>query len=223
MIGTHGSLFSPEKQKYSVGKTQDEKWMTDFYDDSILAFDNYMGELVKALEENDKINNTILIIYTDHPMKYDIRLRIPLLIHFPNNQYAGQIKNNTQNLDIAPTILDYLGIQTPQWMGGKSLIEGDTPKDRLIFGTSTEPPIDLSEDLIASTLGKPPFHQFTFFTVIDCHKWYSLNLITMTWESGEVAGHTNPCTEDSLLSMDQIKDALAEYLSTHGFDVSTLP
>jgi glucan phosphoethanolaminetransferase (alkaline phosphatase superfamily) len=223
MIGTHGPLFSPEKQKFSVGKTQDEKWMTDFYDDSILAFDNYIGELVKALEENDKINNTILIIYTDHPMKYDIRLRIPLLIHFPNNQYAGQLKVNSQNLEIAPTILDYLGIQSPLWMEGQSLIEDAPQKNRLIFGTSTEPPVGLSENLIASILGKPPFYQFTYFIVIDCQKWHSLNLISMTWDSGIVAGHTNPCTEDSLLSMDQIKDALAEYLSTNGFDISTLP
>ena len=223
MTGTHGSLFSPEKQKFSVGKTQDEKWMTDYYDDSILTFDNYIGEIVEALEENDKINNTILIIYSDHPMRWDVRFRIPLLIHFPNNQYAGQIEANTQNLDIAPTILDYLGIIQPNWMAGQSLIEDAPPKNRLIFSTSTEPPVGLSENLIASTLGKPPFYQFTYFNVIDCQKWHLLNLVSMTWDSGDIPGHTNPCTEESLLSMDQIKAALAEYLSTNGFDITTLP
>jgi hypothetical protein len=223
MMGTHGPLFSPKEQKFSAGKTQDEMWMTDFYDDSILTFDNFTGELLKALEENDKINETILIIYTDHPMNYDITLRIPLLIHFPNNQFAGQIKGNTQNLDIAPTILDYLGIQQPQWMGGQSLIEDTLPSKRLIFSTSAHPPVGLSKDLIASSTSGSPFYQFTYFNVVNCQKWYSLNLINMVWESGEVAGHTNPCKEDSLLSMEQIKDALAEYLSTYGFDITTLP
>jgi hypothetical protein len=45
----------------------------------------------------------------------------------------------------------------------------------------------------------------------------------MTWDSGDVPGHTSPCAEDKLLSMDQIKAALEEYLSTYGFDISTLP
>jgi hypothetical protein len=156
-------------------------------------------------------------------MRWDIRLRIPLLIHFPNNQYAGQIKANTQNLDIAPTILDYLGIQQPQWMGGQSLIEDAPLKNRLIFSTSTEPAVDQSKNLIASSPGKPPFYQFTYFNVIDCQKWHLLNLISMTWDSGDVPGHTSPCTKDSLLSMDQIKEALAEYLFTYDFDISTLP
>jgi membrane-anchored protein YejM (alkaline phosphatase superfamily) len=225
MMGTHGPLFSPEEQKFSIGKTQDEEWMTDFYDDSILTFDNYIGKVLEVLEQTGKIDNTILIIYSDHPMGYDVRYRVPLLIHLPNSKYAGQIKANTQNLDIAPTILDYLGIQEPQWMGGQSLLEDDPIKNRLIFssGTSLLSDIGQGKNLIASSRVKAPFYQFTFFNVIDCQKWYRLNLIDMTWDSGNVSDHTRPCTEDNLLSMDQIKDALAEYLSTNGFDISTLP
>ena len=225
LMGTHGSIFSPEKQEFSLGKTQDEGWMIDFYDDSILTFDTYIGEILKALEQTGKIDNTILIVYSDHPMGYDVRLRVPLLIHFPNNHYAGQITANTQHLDIAPTILDFLGIQQPQWMGGRSLVGGNLSENRLIFssGTSLLTPIGQGKNLIASSRNKPPFYQFTYINIINCQKWHRLNLIDMTWDSGVVTGHTNPCPEDSLLSMDQIKDALAEYLSTNGFDISTLP
>jgi predicted AlkP superfamily pyrophosphatase or phosphodiesterase len=225
MMGTHGPLFSPEKQNFSTGKTQDENWMEDFYDDSILTFDNYIGEIIKALEQSDKFDNTILIVYSDHPMVYDIRLRVPLLIHFPNNQHAGQITTNTQNLDIAPTILDYMGIQQPQWMEGRSLLKDESTEKRLIFNSGTSYLYDIGQgkNLIASARVKPPFFQFTLFNVIDCQKWYRLDLIAMTWDSGIVPGHTNPCAEDDLLSMDQIKDAFAEYLSSHGFDTSSLP
>jgi hypothetical protein len=225
MMDTHGPRFYPEQQKFSRGKTQEEGWMTDFYDDSILNFDLYIGEVLETLEQTSKINNTILVIYSDHPMGYNVKLRVPLLIHFPNNEFIGRIKTNAQNLDIAPTILDFLGINQPKWMTGQSLVEDDSSKNRLIFssGTSLLTPIGQGKNLIASSQVKPPFYQFTFFNIIDCQKWYRLNLIDMTWDSGDVPGHTRPCTEDSLLSMDQIKDALAEYLSANGFDTSTLP
>ena len=225
MMGTHGSLFSPVKQKFSIGKTQDEKWMTDFYDDSILTFDYYIGEILKALEQTGKIDNTILVVYSDHPMGYDVRSRVPLLIHFPNNQYAGQINANTQNLDIAPTVLDYLGIQKPLWMGGQSLLEDAPTENRLIFSSGTELLSGNSQEksLLASSRNRPPFYQFTFIYIVNCQKWYRLDLIGMTWDSGDIPGHSSPCTEDNLLSMVQIKEALAEYLSTNGFDISTLP
>jgi hypothetical protein len=180
---------------------------------------------LEVLEQTGKIDNTILIIYSDHPMGYDVRYRVPLLIHLPNSKYAGQIKANTQNLDITPTILDYLGDQQPLWLAGRSLLEDAPTENRLIFNSGTSLLYDIGQgkNLIASSRVKAPFYQFTFFNVIDCQKWHRLNLIDMTWHSGDIPGHTNPCTEDSLLSMDQIKDALAEYLSTNGFDISTLP
>ena len=104
--------------------------MTDFYDDSILTFDHYLGEVLNALEQTGKINNTILVIYSDHPMRYNARHRVPLVIHFPNDEFAGRIETNVQNLDIAPTILDYLGVNQPTWMVGKSLLGDDLPENR---------------------------------------------------------------------------------------------
>ena len=111
------------------------------------------------------------------------------------------------------------------WMTGQSLLGEDLEENRLIIssGTSFTSAVDQGMWLINSTLIKPPFYQFTFFNVIDCQKWHRLNLIDMTWHSGDIPGHTNPCTEESLLTIDQIKDALGEYLSTNGFDISTLP
>ena len=225
MMGTHGAQFFPEQQFFSLGKTQDEKWMTDFYDDSILNFDKFIGEVLDTLEETGKINNTILIIYSDHPMKYDGRMRVPLLIHFPNDDFAGRIKTNVQNLDIPPTILEYLGIQQPDWMVGQSLLKGDPPEDRLIFNTGTAHVTQVGQDKleIDTTHVKPPFYQFSYFHVINCQNWFMVNLIEMTWASGNVQGHTRPCWQDDSLTIDQVKDELAEYLINNGFDISTLP
>lgn len=225
MMGTHGPQFSPEKQYFSLGITQDQDDMVDFYDDSILNFDRYVGELLDTLEQTGEIDNTILIIYSDHPMKkYNGRKRIPLLIHFPNGEFAGVIKSNVQNLDIPATILDYVGVDQPDWMVGHSLLKGDPPKDRLIFtsGTSNENKTGLNSIDGDSKPGKTPSYDISFYNVINCQKWYTFDLADLTWSSGVIPGYSSPCGEDELLTLGQIKEALAEYLKSNGFEPSTI-
>jgi phosphoglycerol transferase MdoB-like AlkP superfamily enzyme len=225
MMGTHGPHFYPEQKVFSLGITQDQDDMIDFYDDSILDFDRYVGEVLDTLEQTGKINNTILIIYSDHPMKiHNGRMRIPLLIHFPKGEFAGRIKSNVQNLDIPATILDYVGVEQPDWMVGHSLLKGEPPKDRLIFisNPSNGNKIGLDKNEADTKPLIPPSYKLSYFNVINCQKWYQLNLVDLTWSFGDIAGHSSPCSEDELLSMEQIKNALAEYLLSNGFDTSTL-
>lgn len=199
--------------------------MTDFYDDSILAYDGHVERLLTALDESGELDNTLLILYSDHPMQFNPRWRLPLMFHFPRGKISGSIKGNVQNLDIAATILDYLGIDQPTWMQGQSLIREDEPENELIFstGTSLVTRIEQSRLEIESARIQPPFYQFSFFNVINCHKWYWLDLNSLEWQSGEVPGHTQPCPAGQLLSFDQIQAGLLEHLSNNGFDISTIP
>jgi arylsulfatase A-like enzyme len=82
--------------------------MTDFYDDSILDLDAQLRQLAQYLIANDLYENTILVLYTDHGQQYTMVDRVPLLMRFPRGQHAGAIYASTQNLDIAPTLLDPL-------------------------------------------------------------------------------------------------------------------
>ena len=41
-MGTHGPKFEIDHPQFSQGQEQTEKWMEDFYDDSILQFDGYV-------------------------------------------------------------------------------------------------------------------------------------------------------------------------------------
>ncbi len=226
LMGTHGAKFYPNQRVFSERKEQPDPWMTDFYDDAILTFDTYVGEVIDALDEAGTLNNTILIIYTDHAQRYKVNVRIPLIIHFPGGEYQGSIATNAQNLDIAPTILDYLEITQPEWMGGQSLLRDDFQGQRLIFSMSA------SNNLKAISDGKfaldveqltPPFYQFGKVNIVDCQMWYSINFASMEWSSGEVAGHTAPCGNDELFSMEQIEQALIDHLSREGFDTSSFP
>ena len=71
----------------------------------------------------------MIIIHTDHAQRYRTDQRVPLIFRFPGGKPSGRISENAQNLDIAPTILDYLHVKTPDWMKGRSLIS--SPLDSL--------------------------------------------------------------------------------------------
>ncbi len=225
LLGTHGGYYSPPDQLFSIGKSQVGPWLTDFYDDTLRAFDSYVGEVIAYLKEHGLYENTILIIYTDHNQQFKTNERIPLIIHFPGGEHAGRLAGNAENLDISPTILDYLGVDKPDWMGGVSLLEPDLPEDRLIFsmGTTKTKPNEDKINFLDPALDKPPFYQFSTIDAIDCQKWYSLDLTTFEWTSGDVTGYIDPCDPDELRSPDQVRQAMYDRLAEDGFDISSLP
>ena len=110
LMGTHGGLFLPRNRTFSKGENQDDHWMTHFYDDAILNYDQEIASLVRYLISINQYQNTILVLYSDHGQKWTTTDQLPLLIHFPENEYSALLEENTQNMDIAPTILDYLNL-----------------------------------------------------------------------------------------------------------------
>ena len=61
--------------------------MLIFTTTSILDFDAGVGQIIDRLTALGIYDNTILIIGTDHSQAYFTTQRIPLIIHFPANQY----------------------------------------------------------------------------------------------------------------------------------------
>jgi hypothetical protein len=225
LLGTHGGFYDVQAPVFSKGEGQFQPWMTDFYDDTILQFDYYVGEVINHLKENGQFDNTLLIIYTDHGKMFTVNERIPLILHFPGDEHAGQITANVENLDIAPTILDYLSLPIPEWMGGESLLKGEAIGARLIFSTGTSKVKPNAQDITFLDPSKnlPPFYQFSFLSVVNCQMIYSLDLSTYEWQSSEVAGYVEPCDPKTLLSFDEIKQAVYQRLEMDGFDLSSLP
>jgi hypothetical protein len=224
LIGTHGDVFSPERQVFSSGHTQDAPWMTDFYDDAILEFDSYFGELKSNLAEMGVLENTVIILYSDHGQNSSTDQRVPLLIRFPNGEYSGRISSNVQNLDIAPTILDYMGLPVPEWMEGSSLLAGERDPLRPIFsvGVSLVKPGEhrtMVQDL--ENIG-PPFYQFGYLQTVVCQNWYAINLIDYEWEQGVVAGHTAPCDAEALPDVKIVQSWMIGKLANDSFDISEL-
>lgn len=196
---------------------------SDLYKLGVANFDEQMRFLITELDLMGRLENTVVVVYTDHGFANVSHVRVPLLFRFPNGENAGQIPSNTQNMDIAPTLLDYIGIQPPEWMNGNSLLAGQPPADRPIF--SAAPNFRADEDnLMQLDLSKiePPFYQFGVIEMVVCQNWYSANTTTLTWEEGIVAGHLNPCPDGELPTTAQAQELLLAQLKEHGFDTTVL-
>lgn len=225
LMVTHGEDFFPMEQKFSAGQSieDQEPWEDDFYDDAILDFDRNVGELVDDLAAQGLLDKSILIIGSDHGQAWDQLRRLPLMIRFPDEQYAGQIRVNVQNMDIAPTLLDYLGLATPDWMRGQSLIAG-VLEQRPIFGVNDVEKTEDENNIFSVDWDQvsPPFYHFGGMSLIYCDKWYRLNLAELTWESEPVERSTATCAADEDITDEQAFHWIVEHLRENGFDVSTL-
>jgi len=111
------------------------------YDGEIRYVDTKVGEIIETLEELELTNDTLLVIcsdhgeslgehrvYFDHADVYEQIIHVPLIIYNPTLPSGKIIRSYVQLIDIAPTILDYLGVLPPEGLDGislKPLIEGE--------------------------------------------------------------------------------------------------
>src|SRR6185503_14086461 len=182
LMDTHGPIFAHQKQVFSEGPDVRD-WDHNHYLDAILSYDGHVQKIYEHLAQTGQLDNTILVVYTDHGLEYTINERIPVIIHFPENKYAGKLNNNVQVIDIPATLLDFLDITAPKWMDGLSLLNGEPPVDREIFSTAASSPPRLG----------PPFYQLRVVQVIACQKWFTLNVKENAFATGNIYRDTAQC------------------------------
>ena len=214
LMDTHGPAFSSSKQAHTSDASVDENtpWNINLYEASIGDFDNHVEKIYNYLSQSGKLDNTILVIYTDHGYKYSVNQRIPIIIHFPNNEYTGTRSNNVQIIDIPVTLLDYLGLPKPAWMSGQSLLEGEPPATRNIISIVAGSPKKIA----------PPFFQIKSVQIIVCQKWYALNVQENKFTSGHIFQHTTQCEKNLLPSDSDVRQEILDTLESYGYDISSL-
>jgi len=109
------------------------RYMHDYLS-SIYAMDKDIGRVLDYLDEQGLAENTI-VVYTsdqgfyigehgwfDKRFMYEESMRTPLVVRYPAKIKAGQVVNDmVQNLDYAPTFLEFAGIDIPADIQGISL------------------------------------------------------------------------------------------------------
>ena len=202
--------------------------MLDFYDDAILEFDVVVGDLVETLRERGVLENTLIVIYSDHGMGSDARQRTPLMFIFPGGEPTGRITANVQILDIAPTIVDFLGLEVPTWMHGRSLLTEAAEEPRPVFSTGFRGDAlrrvvpDGPFEVDASAAG-PPFYSMGRISMIVGQRIYSLDLVKPGLAIGDLADHTARLPEVELPSVEKAGEILLDHLKNRGWDVTRLP
>lgn len=226
LLSTHGHRFFSNNKLYSKGKNQEDSWMDDFYDDAILDFDSYVKEVIDHLRGSGRLEDTIFILTSDHPERKGMFQRIPLIIRFPHKRYKGRVFHNTQHIDIAPTILNYLGVDIPDWMEGDSLITENTdlPRRIIVSGAIAEGLHD-PEGWFVITDYKAPFYSLGDeggISVIIGHRWFFLSLKDGVMVSGNVEAYSTHLEKRVRQNEAIAKELLIDHLKSAGYDISSL-
>ena len=105
------------------------------YYGTISLVDREVGRILDALEGKGILDDTIVVFLADHGemlghrnvlwkgrMLYDHLVRTPFIVRYPRELRGGQIVSDLiQAVDLAPTLLDYAGVDGHAGMQGMSL------------------------------------------------------------------------------------------------------
>jgi arylsulfatase A-like enzyme len=119
------------------------------YDQYIAYVDAEFGRLVDALRDNGMLNNTWVVLTSDHGEMFergiwqhttrtlfDPVIHVPLVISAPDQETREDVYTTTGCLDILPTLLSVTGQPVPDWIEGEVLPPfrvGGLDTDRSIF------------------------------------------------------------------------------------------
>ena len=225
LLATHGPKFRPKVQVFSLGQAQKEPWTRDFYDDAILAFDGYLAEIVRQLGLRSKLESTLVIITSDHGREHIVNVRLPLIFRFPRGKYAGRISKNVQNLDVAPTILEYLDLAQPEWMEGRSLISDDLQPDYPIFSADRRHGLtQLRAGWLEMDVEKiePPFYSLGYLGVLICDQFFQLEMEPSILRVSKVRTETSSCSDETPPENEKIGQMLLDHLRESGYETSSI-
>lgn len=98
--------------------------------------DRKLGELLAALEETGRADDTVVVFTSDHGDMlgerrmvqkrcfYEWSARVPLVVRFPDGSHAGEaVARPVSLLDLAPTLLELAGVEPPLPLDGASLFD----------------------------------------------------------------------------------------------------
>ena len=133
-------LATPEEivEKQELGpEAFDVPQILNLYDGCVVQFDDEVGKLLTHLETSGLADNTIVVIYSDHGADFfetgswgqgntlmgdDPSGRVPLIIYDPRQPQSQVVTQTVRTIDIAPTLLELLGLPPVDSMDGESLV-----------------------------------------------------------------------------------------------------
>ena len=152
--GKYEAYYSKTKQEKVLLTNNDIEYLKDSYDEEIVAVDALATDFLESLDKS-VLDKTVVVVFSDHGEMfakhgrfgragairgtlYDDVLHVPLIVKVP--QYEGKkVGGLTQIIDIMPTVLKILNIQTDTAAQGKdlvSMIETNEESNDFVFSGS---------------------------------------------------------------------------------------
>jgi len=143
-----------KKEVSDKGKDADHAWL--------YWFDQAVGAIVEKLKEKGKLENTLIVITSDHgnynfgkSTIYEGGTRVPLMMYWPEGIKPGsQFDELVQNIDFTPTFLELAGVE----LNSADPLDGVSLKKVL-------------------TGDKKPVHDFLFFEI-----GFARGVMTKDWK-----------------------------------------
>jgi len=142
LMDVHEYLYDEDSAKFGTD-------YSSVYDNSVLRTNLVMGELYKYLEQEGYLENTLIVITSDHGEAFGERgaegharwvyresTEVPLIMSLPFKLPGGVVVDQaTQNVDVWPTILDLLGLE------GLGEVDGQSQVPALLAAARDESPV----------------------------------------------------------------------------------
>jgi choline-sulfatase len=138
------------------------------YDADVAAADRIVGTLIAKLKSSGVYDRAIVVLLSDHGeglmdhgeqehgvFLYREDLHVPLIVKLPGSAKRGSSEMPAQLTDVAPTVLDAVGIAAPPAMRGMSLLREAAA--RTLYAESFYPRIHLGWSELRSSV-RGPFH-----------------------------------------------------------------
>jgi len=147
-----GPLYNWSGYEHVDGESEAVQHLRRQYAATLTMMDEWFGRLLDELERQNAFEDTLIILTTDHGHMLGERgltgknawhtwnemAHIPLMVHLPGGAHAGERRSQlTQNIDLAPTLLEYYGVAPAEVLGhrihGESwmpMLEANAPAKR---------------------------------------------------------------------------------------------
>ena len=156
------------------------------YDGGIRFMDEQlMGALLKKLRALGIYDDTLIIFTSDHGEEflehggflhkelYDEHLHVPLVIKFPQGAHRGMtVTEQVRTIDLMPTILEYLGLPTPEMAQGKSILPL-LDKEEMELPAFAER-IEISDTPDMKKMIRTPTWKYIYWPTLGTHELYDL-------------------------------------------------
>ncbi len=134
----------------------DEQFVDDSYRAEIAYADESLGRLIAELRALGVWDETIFVFTSDHGeglgehreithamLLYDSTLHVPLILRVPGVAGGRVIESRVGTVDLVPTLLELLGIESDREFHGRSLAPtlstGDEPEPRPLYAETLSP------------------------------------------------------------------------------------